>query len=163
MGFFDFIRGTNVPHKGKVLAMWLKELQDQFVIRMADIENEVADAVVDEDGGEGAFAQSTMGDDDTGKGIGRKKRATERETTSQQDTITDTDTDLLANLEGRNINNAHTANIQQSPFSSSSFFMDPAGSMNSEDDEEDWCIRTDSKAATPVSRHEMTGAQQVED
>ena len=35
--------------KGKVLAMWLKGLQDQFVLRMADIEADVAAAGAEED------------------------------------------------------------------------------------------------------------------
>ena len=148
--------------KGKVLAMWLKELQDQFVIRMTEIESDVADTAVHEQEDEETSEKGTFGAyEDVRTQIGRKKRMIGRETTSHGAMDTDTDTDLLADVECVASNQSSPASAQQSPFTSSSFFINRAGFMHTAEDDEDWCVRTDSNAASPVSGYEMTGAQQA--
>ena len=105
--------------RGLVLARWLKELQDQFVVRMAEIES--AGVVSEEEEGvEGEDMIGVVGEGD------------------------DTDT------------NTNTTSPYMKP---STAYHDIY--RNNVDDEGDWCVRDNSRAATPVSRYEMTGAQQA--
>ena len=149
--------------KGKVLTMWLKELQDHFVLRMAEIDNEVADAMVEEEeDGETADEKTQGAYGDIGKGRERKKRLAARETTSQTGMDTEIDTDFLVKMEGGATGPGRASHIHHRPLFSSSYFLNQAEELRAANDGNDWCIHTDSNAASPISKHEMTGAQQVE-
>ena len=137
--------------RGKVLAQWLKELQDQFVLRMAEIEREVAGGGSDDN------------DDDDEENEKEKGRSSDGGTTEAAERM-DVDIETFRNekvgvTSVRVVAHPDT-NTMSSFFSSSSYAKQPLNDQNGEHaNYDDWCVRDDSRAATPGSAYEMTGAQ----